>query len=104
MMFEDFALSPCSIGKCGDRAERDRSRLDHLHPRFFQDLVEDLRHARNAHFMQQETVRGHLRGGLGLQAEGLDFYTAYAALRHGIVMFRITRRSIRFGEAVMPRL
>jgi hypothetical protein len=32
----------------------------------------------------------------------MQWYLAYAALRHGIVMFRITRRQIQFGEATMP--
>jgi aminoglycoside phosphotransferase (APT) family kinase protein len=38
----------------------------------------------------------------GHAPQDLDFYTAYAALRHGVVMFRITRRSVHFGEAEMP--
>ena len=32
----------------------------------------------------------------------LDFYTLLAALRHGIVMFRITRRMAHFGEVTLP--
>lgn len=32
----------------------------------------------------------------------LDFYIVYAALRHGIIMSRIQRRAIHFGEATMP--
>ena len=32
----------------------------------------------------------------------LDFFTMYAALRHGIVMSRVQRRAIHFGEAEMP--
>ncbi|MDG3012052.1 phosphotransferase family protein [Rhodococcus sp. D2-41] len=34
----------------------------------------------------------------GVEACDLDFYLTYAALRHGIVMSRIERRRIRFGE------
>ena len=32
----------------------------------------------------------------------LDFYVMYAALRHAVIMARIQRRAIHFGEAVMP--
>jgi hypothetical protein len=32
----------------------------------------------------------------------LDFYILYAAVRHGIIMSRIQRRAIHFGEATMP--
>ena len=71
--------------------------------RFFQDLVEDLGlpgHApRPAAGRRWPPLYEALTG---YEPQDLDFYTAYAALRHGIVMFRITRRSIRFGEAEMP--
>jgi hypothetical protein len=32
----------------------------------------------------------------------MDFFTMYAALRHGIVMSRVQRRAIHFGEAEAP--
>jgi aminoglycoside phosphotransferase (APT) family kinase protein len=38
----------------------------------------------------------------GHRPRDLDFYTFYAALRHGIVMYRTARRGILFGEAQEP--
>lgn len=38
----------------------------------------------------------------GVEPRNLRWFILYAALRHAIVMFRITRRQILFGEAVMP--
>ena len=38
----------------------------------------------------------------GHEPRDLDFYTIYAALRHAIVMCRVARRSILFGEIDMP--
>ena len=70
--------------------------------RFFQDLVEDLGLPGMPHILRRDTVADLYESLTGYHPEDLDFYTAYAALRHGIVMFRITRRSIRFGEAEMP--
>jgi aminoglycoside phosphotransferase (APT) family kinase protein len=42
-----------------------------------------------------ESLTGHAPRDLG-------FYMLYAALRHGIIMSRIQRRAIHFGEATMP--
>jgi aminoglycoside phosphotransferase (APT) family kinase protein len=70
--------------------------------RFFQDLVEDLGLPGMPHILRRDTVAELYASITGYEPKDLDFYTAYAALRHGIVMFRITRRSIRFGEAEMP--
>jgi aminoglycoside phosphotransferase (APT) family kinase protein len=38
----------------------------------------------------------------GHEVRDLRFYLLYAALRHGIIMSRVTQRSIHFGEAEMP--
>ena len=32
----------------------------------------------------------------------LRWHMAYAAMRHGVIMRRVTERSIHFGEAVRP--
>ena len=103
MMFEDFepvAVLDWEMASVGPR-EIDLGWMIYIH-RFFQDLVEDLGLPGMPHILRRDTV-AELYGSLtGYQPRDLDFYTAYAALRHGIVMFRITRRSIRFGEAEMP--
>jgi aminoglycoside phosphotransferase (APT) family kinase protein len=103
MMFDDFtpvAVLDWEMASVGPR-EIDLGWMIYIH-RFFQDLVEDLGLPGMPHILRRETVAGIYEAASGYRAKDLDFYTAYAALRHGIVMFRITRRSIRFGEAVMP--
>ncbi len=103
MMFEDFspvAVLDWEMASLGPR-EIDLGWMIYIH-RFFQDLVEDLGMPGMPHILQRQTVAAIYEEASGYRARDLDFYTAYAALRHGIVMFRITRRSIRFGEAVMP--
>jgi aminoglycoside phosphotransferase (APT) family kinase protein len=103
MMFDDFtpvAVLDWEMASIGPR-EIDIGWMIYIH-RFFQDLVEDLGMPGMPHILRRETVAAIYESASGYQAKDLDFYTAYAALRHGIVMFRITRRSIRFGEAVMP--
>ena len=103
MMFEDFApvaVLDWEMASVGPR-EIDLGWMIYIH-RFFQDLVEDLEMPGMAHILRRDTVAELYRSATGHTPEHLDFYTAYAALRHGIVMFRITRRSIRFGEAEMP--
>ncbi len=103
MMFEDFepvAVLDWEMASVGPR-EIDLGWMIYIH-RFFQDLVEDLGLPGMPHILRRDTVAELYRSLTGYQPRDLDFYTAYAALRHGIVMFRITRRSIRFGEAEMP--
>jgi len=103
MMFVDFepvAVLDWEMASVGPR-EIDLGWMIYIH-RFFQDLVEDLGLPGMPHILQRDTVAGLYRSVTGYEPKDLDFYTAYAALRHGIVMFRITRRSIRFGEAEMP--
>ena len=73
----------------------------YLH-RFFQDLAEDLGVPGMPHFMRRDVIARLYEASSGYAPRDLDFYTTYAALRHAVVMFRITRRSIRFGEAEMP--
>ena len=103
MMFEDFepvAVLDWEMASVGPR-EIDLGWMIYIH-RFFQDLVEDLGLPGMPHILKRDTVAGLYQSLTGYEPRDLDFYTAYAALRHGIVMFRITRRSIRFGEAEMP--
>ena len=66
--------------------------------RFFQDIAEffeleglpDFLRRSEVERQYQELSRGPLRH--------MDFYLTYAALRHAIVMGRIKRRMIHFGE------
>ena len=74
--------------------------------RSFQDMVETLGLPGMPHIFRRETVAAIYEEATGYTPKNLDFYTTYAALRHGIVMFRITRRShpLRRGrDAREPR-
>lgn len=70
--------------------------------RFFEDLAEQAGLAGMPGFLRRDDVAGRYEALSGYEPRDLDFYTMYAALRHGIVMSRVMRRSIHFGEATMP--
>jgi aminoglycoside phosphotransferase (APT) family kinase protein len=54
------------------------------------------------HFMRVPDAVATYEAESGVVVRDLRFFLFYAALRHGIVMFRVTRRQIAFGQAVMP--
>jgi aminoglycoside phosphotransferase (APT) family kinase protein len=103
MMFEDFtpvAVLDWEMAAVGPR-EIDLGWMIYMH-RAFQDMVESFGMPGMPHILRRETVAEIYEAAAGYTPQDLDFYTTYAALRYAVVMFRITRRSIRFGEAVMP--
>jgi aminoglycoside phosphotransferase (APT) family kinase protein len=53
-------------------------------------------------FLRPDDVATTYESLTGHSPRDLDFYIVYAALRHGIIMSRIQRRAIHFGEATMP--
>jgi aminoglycoside phosphotransferase (APT) family kinase protein len=98
--FEPVAVLDWEMAALGPR-ELDVSWFVFLH-RFFQDI---------AQFFEQPGLPGFLRRGevercyqelTGYQLRDMDFYLTYAALRHAIVMARIKRRMIHFGEDQVP--
>ncbi|MGD9703561.1 MAG: phosphotransferase family protein [Acidimicrobiia bacterium] len=70
--------------------------------RFFQDLTEQYGMPGMPAFMRTAEVAAAYEALTGHTPRDLHWHIFYAAIRHAIVMFRITRRQIRFGEAVMP--
>ena len=70
--------------------------------RFFQDLSEMMGQRGIPKFMRTADVCAQYRELSGVEPIDMQWFIAYAAIRHAIVMFRITRRQILFGEAVMP--
>ena len=103
MMFEDFspvAVLDWEMASVGPR-EIDLGWMIYIH-RFFQDLVEDLGMPGLPHVLRRTAVADYYEQLTGYTPRDLDFFTLYAALRHGIVMFRIARRQATFGEAEMP--
>ena len=70
--------------------------------RFFEEVAAQHGLPGMPHFMRRDDVAGAYESLTGHAPRDLDFYTAYAALRHGIIMARIALRAVHFGEATMP--
>ncbi len=103
MMYRDFepvAVLDWEMAAHGPR-EMDLGWMTYLH-RFFQDLAVMMGMPGLPRFMHPDDVGPLYTELTGVPVRNLRFFMVYAALRHAIVMFRITRRQVRFGEAVMP--
>jgi aminoglycoside phosphotransferase (APT) family kinase protein len=70
--------------------------------RFFQDIAEQFGLPGLPGFMHVNEVADQYEATTGHTPQDLQWYMTYAALRHAVIMFRITRRQIMFGEAAMP--
>lgn len=67
--------------------------------RFFQDIATRFDQPGLPDFLRPAEVVAKYEELTGYTVRDLDFYLVYAALRHGIVMARVRRRMIHFGEA-----
>ncbi len=70
--------------------------------RFFDDLTQGAGMPGMPGLLKRDDVAASYEKQTGYAPRDLDFYTLLAALRHGIVMFRISRRMAHFGEATLP--
>ena len=70
--------------------------------RFFDDLTQSAGMPGMPNLLRRADVAASYEKQTGYAPRDLDFYTLLAALRHGIVMFRIARRMAHFGEAELP--
>jgi len=70
--------------------------------RFFQDIAEVFELPGLPDLAQPDHVAATYERLSGHAVAHLHWYVVYAALRHGIVMARIKRRMIHFGEEVAP--
>ncbi len=68
--------------------------------RFFQDIAEVFEMPGLPDFARPEKVAAAYEEISGYAPQDLDWFITYAALRHGVVMARIKRRMIHFGEEV----
>jgi aminoglycoside phosphotransferase (APT) family kinase protein len=69
---------------------------------FFQDLAVELGALGVPDLLRpQEVARQYAALG-GREPTDLRWFVAYAAIRHGVIMRRVTERSIHFGEAERP--
>jgi aminoglycoside phosphotransferase (APT) family kinase protein len=103
VMYRDFEPVAVLDWEMAGHAPRelDLGWMIYLH-RFFQDLAEQYGLPGMPHFMQLDDVAATYEAASGHTPLDLRFYVFYAALRHAIVMSRITRRQVLFGEAPMP--
>ena len=103
MMFRDFepvAVLDWEMVAVGPR-EIDIGWMVYLH-RFLDDIALQAGLPGMPHFMRlADVAQAYERHG-GYAPRHLDFYTMYAALRHAIVMSRVARRQVLFGEIAMP--
>src|SRR6202035_2886643 len=70
--------------------------------RFFEGVAAQFSLPGMPDFLRADDVETTYESLTGHTPRDLDFYILYAALRHGIIMSRIQRRAIHFGEATMP--
>ncbi|MFC9515125.1 phosphotransferase family protein [Nocardiaceae bacterium NPDC056970] len=70
--------------------------------RMFQDMAEQFDQPGLPHWFRREDVVARYEASTGVELRDLDFYLVYAGVRHGIIMSRIKRRSIHFGDSAAP--
>jgi aminoglycoside phosphotransferase (APT) family kinase protein len=103
MMFRDFepvAVLDWEMAATGP-PEIDLGWMIYLH-RFLDDIALDAGLAGMPGFMRMEDVAETYEAASGRAPRRLEFFTLYAALRHAVVMSRVARRQVLFGEIVMP--
>jgi len=98
--FEPVAVLDWEMASLGPR-ELDVGWFVFLH-RFFQDIAELLGLDGIPDFLRRSDVEQCYRELSGYSPRDMDFYLTYAAVRHAIVMARIKRRMIHFGEDQVP--
>jgi aminoglycoside phosphotransferase (APT) family kinase protein len=98
--FEPAAVLDWEMAALGPR-ELDVGWFVFLH-RFFQDIAEFFGLPGLPDFLRRSDVERCYTELSGWRLRDMDFYLTYAALRHAIVMARIKRRMVHFGEDQVP--
>jgi len=70
--------------------------------RFFQDIAAGMGLPGLPDFLVRDRVAGTYEDLSGYSPRDLDWYTTYAAVRHGIVMTRVGFRTAAFGQGEIP--
>lgn len=99
--FEPVAVLDWEMAALAPR-EVDLGWTVYLH-RFFQDLTVSFGQAGLPDFLRRDRVERRYAELTGHTPRDMDFYTLYAALRHAILMLRISYRQAHFGEVTVPR-
>ncbi|MEV6321686.1 phosphotransferase family protein [Nocardia sp. NPDC051787] len=94
--FDPVAVLDWEMAALGPR-ELDLGWVIFIH-RFFQDLATHFGQPGLPDFLRRDDVVAKYQALTGHTVRDLDFYLVYAALRHAIVMARVKRRMIHFGE------
>ncbi|HLX87602.1 MAG TPA: phosphotransferase family protein [Acidimicrobiales bacterium] len=103
MMFRNFepvAVLDWEMAAVGPR-EIDLGWMIYLH-RFLDDIAVQAGLPGMPGFMRRDDVAATYEQASGYAPRDLDFFTLYAALRHAVVMSRVARRQVLFGEIAMP--
>jgi len=104
MMYRDFepvAVLDWEMAAVGPR-EIDIGWMVYLH-RFLDDIALQAGLEGMPRFMRLDDVAATYEARSGHAPRHLEFFTMYAALRHAIVMSRVARRQVLFGEIEMPQ-
>ncbi|MGY2026354.1 phosphotransferase family protein [Nocardia gipuzkoensis] len=94
--FDPVAVLDWEMAALGPR-ELDLGWMIFIH-RFFQDLATRFGQPGLPDFLRRDDVVAKYEALTGHSVRDLDFYIVYAAVRHAIVMARVKRRMIHFGE------
>lgn len=97
--FEPVAVLDWEMAGLGPR-EIDLGWMIYMH-RYFDDFVPDDLPGM-PEFMRFDDAASTYEQLSGYEPRDLEFYANYAALRHAIVMARVIRRAVHFGESAMP--
>lgn len=98
--FEPVAVLDWEMASLGPR-EIDLAWMIFMH-RFFEDIALAIGLTGMEGFMDRDDVVAWYTERSGYSPRDLDWFTLYAALRHGVIMSRLTRRAVAFGEVEMP--
>jgi aminoglycoside phosphotransferase (APT) family kinase protein len=103
MMFRDFEVVAVLDWEMASVAppEVDLGWLCYLHL-FFHDIATDLGAAGLPDLLRPVDVAATYAEVSGYRPADLRWFLAFAAVRHGAIMRRVTERAIFFGEATMP--
>ena len=103
MMFAGFEVAAVLDWEMAGVAppEVDLGWMAYLHL-FFQDIANDLGLPGLPDFMRATDLAATYEVVSGRRVGDLRWHVAYAAMRHGVIMRRVTERAILFGEAIEP--
>jgi aminoglycoside phosphotransferase (APT) family kinase protein len=98
--FRPTAVFDWEMASAGPR-ELDLAWFCFLH-RFFQDIAEVFELPGMPTFLHRDDLVAAYQESSGHTVRAFDWHLVYAALRHGVVMSRIKRRMIHFGQDQVP--